>query len=153
MNIKTRTIFYAILAVCFHLVVSIAHGSEADPFPTIVLPVYQGGYDIEYSFDLLEATKSLSYKIQTNYPAAEVLEFYDAALNGSGWKPCFEICQRHWASPDGGNIEGELQAKQLFTAWEHPQYRLKISLVLEYKPTDPKGRDEIIVRCRLQSTQ
>jgi len=144
---------YAVLAACFHLAVNMADSSEADPFPTIVLPVYHGGYDIDYSFNPLKGTKTLSYKVQTNYPAAEVLEFYDAALNGSGWKPCFEICQRHWDSLDDGNINGELQARQLFTAWEHPQYRLKISLVLEYRPTDPKSRDEIIVRCRLQSSE
>jgi len=150
MNIKSRTIFYVILAACFHLAVCIADSSEADPFPRIVLPVYQGAYDIENSFSRLKGTKSLVYMVQTNYPAAEVVEFYDAALNGSGWKPSFEICQRHWASLDDGSIKRKFQAKQLFTSWEHPPLRLQISLLLEYKPSSTNGRDEIIVQCRLQ---
>ena len=150
MNIKSRTIFYAILAACFHLTVYNADSSEKDPFPGIVLPVYQGGYNIENSFRRLKGTKSLLYMVQANYPAAEVVEFYDAALNGSGWRPSFEICQRHWASLDDGSIKRKFQARQLFTSWEHPQLRLQISLLLEYKPTNAKGRDEIIVQCHLQ---
>ena len=150
MNIKSRPIFYVILAACFHLAVGNADSSEADPLPRIVLPVYQGGYDIENSFSRLQGTKSLIYRVQTNYPAAEVVEFYDVALNGGGWKPSFEICQRHWASLDDGSIKKNPQARQLFTSWEHPQLGLQISLLLEYKPTSTKGRDEVIVQCRLQ---
>jgi len=150
MKIKSSPIIYAALAVCFHLTVSMAASSESDPFPAIVLPVYHGGYDIEYSFDRLKGTKTLVYLIQTNYPAAEVLEFYDAALNGSGWKPSFEICQRHWDSLADGSKKKELQARQLFTSWEHPQYRLRISLRLKYRPARTNDRDEVTVQCRLQ---
>jgi len=133
-----------------HLTMNIASSSEADPFPTIALPVYHGGYDIENSFNRLKGTKALVYKVQTNYPAAEVLEFYDAALNGRGWKPSFEICQRHWASLDDGSINTDSKARQLFTSWEHPQFKLQISLWLEYQPPSPTGRDEVVVQCRLQ---
>lgn len=150
MNIKPGIILFAVLAACFHLTVNIAGSSEADPFPMIVLPVYHGGYNIENSFNRLKGTKALAYRVQTNYPAAEVLEFYDAILNGNGWKPSFEICQRHWAGLDDGSIKKRFQARQLFTSWEHPQYKLQISLLLEYKPPGTKSRDEVTVQCRLQ---
>jgi hypothetical protein len=150
MNIKPRIIMLAVLAVCFHLPVSMAAGSQLDPYPGLVLPVYQGAYDIEISASRLKGTKSLTYKVQTDYPATEVLEYYDTALNGSGWKPSFEICQRHWASPDDGSIERELQAKQLFTSWAHSQYKLQISLLLEYQHSNTQNRDFVMVRCRLQ---
>ena len=150
MNKQSRTIIWAVLAACLHLTVNIADSSETDPFPTIVLPVYQGGYDIENSVNRMKGTKALVYKIQTHYPAAEVLEFYDAVLNGRGWKPSFEICQRHWARLDGGVQKGKPKARQLFTSWAHPQFRLQISLLLEYQPPNTTGRDEIVVQCRLQ---
>jgi hypothetical protein len=149
-KIPSRTILYAVLAACFHLTVTMADSSEADPFPAIVLPVYHGGYDIEYRFDRLKGTKALTYSVQTDYTAAAVLEFYDAALNGRGWRPCFEICQRHWDSLGDGSIQSEMQARQLFTSWQHPQYRLQISLRLIYNPPRTKGRDEVMVQCRLQ---
>ena len=133
-----------------HLTVNLVDSSPTDPFSSIALPVYQGGYDIKHSFSRMKGTKTLVYKVQTPYPAAEVLEFYDAVLNGRGWKPSFEICQRHWASLDDGTLKKELQARQLYTSWKHPQYRLQISLLLEYQRSDLKGRDEVIVQCRLQ---
>ena len=150
MNIKVRTIIFAVLAACIPLTVSMAESQEADPYPRIILPVYQGAYDIETSVNRLKGTKALNYKIQTSYPAAEVLEYYDAALNRSGWKPSFEICQRHWADLDDGSIETGRPAKQLFTSWQHPQYKLQISLLLEYNGPGASGRDEVLVRCRLQ---
>jgi len=150
MNIKIRTIIFAVLAACIPLTVSMAQSQEADPYPTIILPVYQGAYDIENSVNRLKGMTALNFKIQTSYPATEVLEYYDAVLNGRGWRPSFEICQRHWASQDDGSIKKEFHARQLFTSWDHPQYRLQISLLLEYQPPGTKSRDEVIVHCRLQ---
>jgi len=150
MNKKFRTIYLAVLAVSFQMATGMAAGPQEDPYPAIVLPVFQGAYEIENSANRVKGTKTLSYKIQTRYPAGEVLEFYDAALNARGWKPSFEICQRHWANPNGGNIKTRLPVKQLFTSWQHPQSKLQISLLLEYNGPGASGRDEILVRCRLQ---
>ena len=150
MNIKFRTSFLAALAVCIQMTAGVAAEPAGDPYPAIVLPVFQGAYDLRNSANHEKDTKTLRYKIQTRYPAGEVIEFYDAALNAGGWKPSFEICQRHWAGPDDGSIETGQPAKQLFTSWQHPQYKLQISLLLEYKGPGASGRDEVLVRCRLQ---
>ena len=150
MNIKFRTSFLAALAVCFQMTAGVAAEPGGDLYPAIVLPVFQGAYDLRNSVNHEKGTKTLRYKIQTRYPAGEVIEFYDAALNAGGWKPSFEICQRHWAGPDDGSIETGRPAKQLFTSWQHPQYKLQISLLLEYNGPGASGRDEVLVRCRLQ---
>ena len=150
MSNKSRIIFIFFLAAWIQLTVGTAAGSGVDPYPTLVLPLYSGAYDIENRANRLNGTRALTYKIQTNYPAAEVLEFYDAALNGSGWKPSFEICQRHWASLDDGSIKRGQQARQLFTSWQHPQYKLQISLLLEYQGPGTSGLEEVLVQCHLQ---
>ena len=80
-----------VLAAFLLLTVNLVDSSPTDPFSSIALPVYQGGYDIKNSFSRMKGTKTLVYKVQTPYPAAEVLEFYDAVFNGRGWKPSFEI--------------------------------------------------------------
>ena len=150
MNMIMRTMLLAVLITWLQLTATMAHSSDADPYPTIALPVYSGGYDIEYSFNRLKGTKALQYKVQTGYPAAEIIEFYDATLNSRGWKPSFEICQRHWASLDNDNLRGEIRVRQLFTSWVHPQFRLQISLLLKYQNSDTTGSDEVVVQCRLQ---
>jgi hypothetical protein len=48
MNKLSRTIFLVVLAACFHLTVNSAGSTQTDPFPTIVLPIYQGGYDADH---------------------------------------------------------------------------------------------------------
>ena len=150
MKRRWQTILLAVWITWLQPTATIAGSSDTDPYPTIALPIYSGGYDIEYSFNRLKETKALRYKVQTKYPAAEVIEFYDAALNGGGWKPSFETCQRHWASLDNDNLKEEFRARQLFTSWVHPRFRLKLSLLLEYQSLDPAGADEVVVKCRLQ---
>ena len=150
MKRRLQTILLAVLITWLQLTAMKTYSADTDPYPTIDFPVYSGGYDIEYSFNRLKETKELRYKVQTKYPAGEVIEFYDAALNGRGWKPSFEICQRHWASLDNDSPGSGFRARRLYTSWVHPQFRLQLSLLLEYQPPDPTGRDEVVVQCRLQ---
>jgi len=150
MKLKSSLTLSAVLAACLCLAANSTGGTQTDPFPAIRLPVYQSGYDIKHSYNRLRGIKTLVYKVQTRYPAAEVLEYYDAVLNGRGWRPSFEICQRHWDRPGGDNIKQEFQARQLFTSWQHPRYRLLLSLRLQYKPIRTGGRDAVTVQCRLQ---
>ena len=138
-----------LIAVSFRLTTGMAAGPQEDPYPEIVLPVYKDAYDIKNTTNRKEGIKTLTYKIQTRYPATEVVEFYDAALNAAGWKPSFEICQRHWAGPNEEVGQKGLQAQQLFTSWLHPRYNLQLSLLMLYQPPGKKGQDEVIVQCRL----
>ena len=150
MDIPTRAVLGAVLVACIQLTMGTGSSSETDPFPTVDLPVYQGGYGIEYSYNRSQGIKTLVYRVDTRYPAAGVVQFYDATLNGKGWKPSFEICQRHWADPEDGSMKTEFQTRQLFTSWAHPGYKLQMSLRLTFQPAEPQNREEVLVQCRLQ---
>ena len=149
MKLKFRICLMFAIAVYFCQTAGMAAEPPEDLYPEIVLPVYQDAYDIKNTASRKKGTKTLTYKIQTRYPAGEVLEFYDAALNATGWKPSFEICQRHWAGPDEGVGEKGLQTRQLFASWLHPQYNLQLSLTMTYQQPGKKEQDEVIVRFRL----
>ena len=153
MNMKFCTGFLAVLALSIQLTAAKAAGPQEDPYPEIVLPVYQDAYDIKKTASRMEGSKTLTYKIQTRYPAAEVVEFYDAALNPRGWKPTFEICQRHWDCPDGEISKKGMQTRQFFTSWHHPRYKMQLSLLMKYHGPGKAGRDEVIVQCRLYPRQ
>ncbi|MGB9437546.1 MAG: hypothetical protein WCB15_06360, partial [Desulfobacterales bacterium] len=48
------------------------------------------GYDIKKEVDRSARTKSTRYRVHTKFPAAEVLQFYDAYFNAKGWRSSFE---------------------------------------------------------------
>ena len=152
MRIRSTSVRFLCLVACINVTLSIAYGLETDQFPSIEMPVYQSGYQIKEEIDRSKGTKSISYRVQTKFPAAEVLEFYDSYFNARGWRSSFEICQRHWDRIPGGSNAGGPSGKQLFTSWEHPEFNLKAVLWLEYEIVNEKWRDELAVRCRLQPT-
>lgn len=125
-------------------------GSETDLFPIIDIPIFSNGYDIEKKTDHRGKTKSVSYLVQAKFPAAEVIEFYDAYFNAKGWRPSFEICQRHWDRSAIGSKTMGLAGTHLFTSWEHPEFRLSAVLRLEYSLEDGSLDDVLAVRCELQ---
>ena len=150
MRIRSKFIRFSCLVACVSLTISLNYGLAADLFPPIEIPVFYDGYHIEKKIDRSRGTKSISYRIQTKFPASEVLEFYDSYFNARGWRSSFEICQRHWDSlPDGTKAGGPF-GKQLFTSWEHPEFNLKAVLRLKYEIVNGKWQDELTVRCRLQ---
>ena len=124
-------------------------GSETDLFPFINVPIYSNGYDIAEETDHGSKTKSVSYLVQTKFPAAEVIEFYDAYFNANGWQPSFEICQRHWDHSAIGSKTKSLAGTHLFTSWEHPEHKLSAVLRLEYSLKDGSLVDVLAVRCEL----
>ena len=94
--------------------------------------------------------KTFSYIVRMNYPAAEIIEFYDSFFNGSGWISSFEICQRHWAVPADVSKDAEPAARQMFTSWVHPELDLSVVIWLKYESIDNQRRGEVIVEGRLQ---
>ena len=152
MRIRSRFIRLLCLVACVNLTISLSSGLAADLFSSIEIPVFHSGYDIKKEVDRSAGTKSTSYRVQTEFPAAEVLEFYDAYFNAKGWRSSFEICQRHWDRLPDGTKAGGPSGKQLFTSWEHLEFNLKAVLRLEYEMVNEKWRDELAVRCQLLPT-
>ena len=151
MRIRSQFIRLLYLVVCVNLTLSLSYGFAADLFPSIEIPIFDNGYDIKKEVDRSGGTKSISYRVQTEFPAAEVLEFYDSYFNAKGWRSSFEICQRHWDRLPDGTKAGGPSGKQLFTSWEHSEFNLKAVLRLEYEIVNGKWQDELTVRCRLQT--
>lgn len=150
MKIKSKFIYLLSLIICIHLSYSISGSSALDPHPTIEIPIFHGGYNIEKIFDASKATKSVTYKIQTKNPPTEVLEFYDAHFNGSGWRSSFEICQRNWEDLSDRTKTAAPIARQLFASWEHAELNLKAVLWLQYEMVDNERQNEVAIKCQLQ---
>jgi hypothetical protein len=140
---------YLLAGIC--LTSTMSNGSEDDRNILVEIPVFRGGYDILRELDPSRESKSITYRVQTNYPAAEIIEFYDSYLNGRGWISSFEICQRHWAESDSGSEYSGLPEKQMFVSWQHPDLNLKLVLWLKYGLATTLRSDEVIVEGRLQS--
>ena len=150
MKIHTGYIYFLSLTVWILFVLGIAHSAEIDPYPTVVFPIFKEGYNLKKHFDASKQTKSIRYYVQSGYPPAEVLEFYDAYFNGSGWRPSFEICQRNWAELDQGTKTAEPLLRRLFASWEHPEFNLKALLWLTFETAGKGQQNEVTVECRVQ---
>lgn len=150
MKIKPKFIYLLTLVACIHLSHSISESSAIDPHPTIKIPVYHGGYNVEKFYDASKETKSVTYQIQTTHPPAEVLEFYDTYFNGSGWRSSFETCQRNWEGLADRPRAGVSLVRQLYASWEHPEMNLKAVLWLTYEADNKASQNEVVVKCQIQ---
>ena len=150
MKIKAGLIYVICLSGCILLSVFVANSAEIDPYPTVIIPIFKGGYNLQKYFDASKETKSIRYYVQAGYPPAEVLEFYDAYFNGRGWRSSFEICQRNWEGLNNGTKTAGSHSRQLFASWEHSKFNLKAVLWLTYKMVNKGRQNEVIVKCRLQ---
>ena len=146
-NLKWTRLFCLLALAIFHS--TQLFGSETDLFPFIDIPIYSNSYDIAKETDHRSKTKSVSYLVQARFPAAEVIEFYDAYFNAKGWQPSFEICQRHWDHSAAGSKTKSLAGTHLFTSWEHPEFKLSAVLRLEYGLGDDSLVDILAVKCEL----
>jgi hypothetical protein len=150
MKMKSKFIYLFPLLVGLFLSHSISSSSEIDPHPAIEIPIFREGYNVEKFYDSSKETKSVTYQIQTTNPPAEVLEFYDAYFNGSGWRSAFEICQRNWEGLADGPRTGVAHFRQLFASWEHPEMNLKAVLWLTYEAGNKASQNEAVVKCEIQ---
>ena len=150
MRTRSKCIITICLIVFFNFNWSFADSSAIDPDPTVEIPVYHKGYNVTQSYDYSTQTKSLSYHVQIDHPAAEVIEFYDAYLNGRGWRSSFEICQRNWGNLSDGAKADKLSAKQLFASWQHLELNLKLALWLRYERISRDRQYNVVVHCLLQ---
>ena len=149
MRTISKYIFTICLFVFFDFNWSFADSSAIDPYPTVEIPVYHKGVNVTRSYDHSKQTKFLSYHVQTDHPAAEVIEFYDAYLNGRGWRSSFEICQRNWGTLSDGANADDFSAKQLFASWQHLEFNLKLDLWLRYERVSRDRQYNVVVHCLL----
>jgi hypothetical protein len=149
LKIKVKLIYFLCLIGFILLGLFAANSAEIDPYPTVNIPIFKGGYNLQKYLDASKATKSVGYYVQSVDPPAEVLEFYDAYFIGRGWRPSFEICQRNWEDLRKGTKTAGPLSRQLFASWEHSEFHLKAALWLTYEMVNQGRQNEVTVKCRL----
>jgi hypothetical protein len=149
MKIQSKFLYLFYLLVILLFNVSLPTSSEADIFRIIEIPIFPGGFNVKKNINESEHKKSLSYHVQIEYPAVEVLEFYDAFFNAKGWISSFEICQRHWDESSGDIQTGEFKERRLFASWQNPKANLKAELLLKYESFDQEDSKKVFVHCQL----
>ena len=149
LKIKVKLIYFLCLIGFILLGLFAANSAEIDPYPTVNIPIFKGGYNLQKYLDASKATKSVGYYVQSVDPPAEVLEFYDAYFIGRGWRPSFEICQRNWEDMRKGTKTAGPLLRQLFASWEHSEFHLKAALWLTYEMVNQGRQNEVTVKCRL----
>ena len=150
MKVKAIFIYFLCLNGCILFFLFDANSAQIDPYPNVIIPIFQGGYEVQKHFDSSKKTKSIRYYVRTGAPPADVLEFYDAYFNGSGWQSSFETCQRNWEDLSQGTKADDPLLRQLFAAWEHSEFNLKAILWLTYETVDNGSLTEVTVKCSLQ---
>jgi hypothetical protein len=81
---KLIVIFYVILFLfdfCKNLY------AVTDPYPQIDIPTFPAAYSIDEHINISQGTKSLSYIVKIEYPATEVLKYYESKFKEKGWIP------------------------------------------------------------------
>ena len=150
MKVKAIFIYFLCLNGCILFFLFDANSAQIDPYPNVIIPIFQGGYEVQKHFDSSKKTKSIRYYVRTGAPPADVLEFYDAYFNGSGWQSSFETCQRNWADLSEGTKTAGFLLRQLFASWEHTEFNLKAELWLTYEMVNEGHKNEVSVKCRIQ---
>jgi hypothetical protein len=151
MKISSKLIIPVALLWVLHWAQAASGSSDPERFSSSQIPIFPKGYQVETRIDPATKSEHMVYYVRTAHPAAEVLEFYDVYFNGIGWQSSFEICQRHWDDTASIDLNGRLQAQQLFTSWQSPDAALKVSLWIINRP-DLKGPpDEVLVRFSIQT--
>jgi hypothetical protein len=149
MRAKLIIVYLFIIIGCLHLGAGF-NSSAADSSPTAEIPIFRDGYNVKKDFDPSRETWTVRYRVQALYPAAEVLEFYDAYFNGRGWISSFETCQRGWMDPGNRTKESEPAARLLFASWEHAGSNQQVLLWIRRQAHAKDRQDEVVVEYQLQ---
>jgi hypothetical protein len=146
-KINPNKIFIQLLLVFFFLLIPETGIPQDDVFLGVDIPIYPGATDIRHYNE--KANKTVTYWICTNYPAPELLEYYDSQLNSRGWSSCFETCQRKWyEEPDKQASNGSMINK-LFASWQHTELGLTFSLWLINSPQKQSAIRKIFVKIQV----
>ena len=139
-----------ILLALMSFSLSLTHGADEDPYPSIMIPIYPTGHNIITRVNRFNGTKSVTYDVQSKYPANTVLEFYDSHFNTSDWRLCYEICQRQWDRFIDETIKGGPLVRQLVYSWDHQKFDLRVYLRLRHEQVNHQWREDVMVTYRIE---
>lgn len=125
-------------------------GSEVDPYPNIEVPIMPGGHKIRKVIDQPNGTKSVNYYVGVEYPADEVVRFYDSSFKEMGWVQSDEKMKRQWECFIDGTINGNPKVRQLLSLWINSELKAEAFLALRYVKYERDWGQELYVLCQIQ---
>lgn len=124
--------------------------SQVDAQQCIEIPIVSGAYNIQKITDRPKGTKSVNYYLQVEYPAIEVIEFYEKKFKGRGWLAPFDEVKRQWESFIDGTISGNPRVRQFLASWVNPERKEEAFLALRYIRVGKNWDRELHVLCQIQ---
>ena len=120
------------------------------PFPSFNMPVMNGSYNYTKASDKSRGLNSIKYLLQTEYPANEVLEFYDSKLTKIGFVSSNHKYKRKWECFIDGTIDGNPKVRQLLALWVNPKLDVEAFLALRYIKVKKTWTDELHISFQIQ---
>ena len=124
--------------------------SETDPYPSVEVPIVSSGYNIQRIIDHPRGTKSVAYYVQVEYPANDIIEFYDQKFKEIGWRVAHGKVKRQWEYFIDGTIGGNPRVRQYLALWVNPQLQAEAFFALRYIREGGNWGKELHVLCQIQ---
>ncbi len=146
-HLKYKAIFFVFCILTF--------GCSTDPFPDFKIPVYPKNENIKKNINKpAKGTKSVAYFVKIQFPAMNVITYYDKNLGELGYKPFFEdgYGKHQWESFNhkSGYWEKTNDVPGRFIAtWvdSERQIRIILSMKYMYDGLDKEWRNNLFVHC------
>ncbi len=137
----------ALIGFCIILLCSCAKEIRAqDPFPGIVLPVYQGAIDAKNVLNQPKGTKAVVYRIHQIYPAQELISFYEKYFTARGFiryseddegKCVWTIFNQKIGQWEPYSMQsGDATPQRFICSWVDRNHETRILLILRDNDTD-----------------
>ena len=128
------------LAKILPMIILLIGCTKSDPFPGVQLPIYAGAMNLNKAFDSpAEGAKSVAYDVTMDFPANELIDFYNKEMSKIGFSPLPEegIGTFKWEdfNTKSGRWEESSRVPARYTAtWVNKEKTQRVWLYIVYKP-------------------
>jgi len=119
-------------------------GSQLPKIINISVP--PNAYELVYNYNEKKNVKFLSYKIAVDYPAKEIIDFYNSEFISKDWK-ITSSNGNTWESFIDSTIKGNPMVSQFSVSYINVPIHAKAMLVLKYLSIN---NNELYVTCQIQ---
>ena len=145
---KIKTIWIGVLIILTGWFVYACY-THPDYYPLVKIPVMTNGYNVKKVYDNPKYTKSLNYFLKAEYPAEEVISFYNSQFKEDGWIISKDKFKGEWLSFIDGTQKGNPKIRQRASLWIKPDLGLEAFLALKYEMKKNEWSD-LHVMCQIQ---
>lgn len=113
-----------------------AEGDQSSKLKNANLPIYPNAQNIEEQSLNKDQVQTVTYSLEINYPAKEVLNFYEKEMQRLGYEPFseeyYKYDDRTWSFYGDATIKGSPDVAQLKADWVDSKKTKRASLTLKY---------------------